>query len=91
MHSESPISAGSANKVGGEAVSASPISSGTAAKVGMVDGAEFHAGSHGSAVPTACGVNTELGAGESTSCSTLTDSDIWGKLAPSSCKRARVV
>ena len=52
----SPISTGFAGKVGGEASSTSLISSGTAAKVGMVDGAESHAESHGSAAPIAGGV-----------------------------------
>ena len=52
----SSISIGCAGKVGGQALSTSPISSGTAAKVGMVDKAESHAESHGSAAPTAGGV-----------------------------------
>ena len=56
VHCESPICSGFAGKVGGEASSACPISSSTAAKVGMVDRAEFHAVSHGSAAPTAAGV-----------------------------------
>ena len=65
----SPTSIGFACKAGGEAPSASPISSGTAAKVGMVNEAESHVGSHGSAAPIAGGFAAKVGGGVPTSSS----------------------
>ena len=47
-----------------DALSAFPIPSGSVAKVGLVDGAESHARSHGSAVPIAGDVAAKVGVGE---------------------------
>ena len=66
------ISTGFVSEAGGEASSAFLISGGSAAKVGMVDGAESHARSHGSAAPITGGVATKVGIGESVGLSTGT-------------------
>ena len=60
-----PITTASVGNVEGEATSASSISSGIAAKVGMVDGAESHMWTNGSAAPIADGVAAKIGVGES--------------------------